>query len=364
MDAGGEEWVSNRLIDWYLENKRDLPWRNTNDPYKIWLSEIILQQTRVDQGLEYYLRFVARFPDIPSLASAEEDEVLKYWQGLGYYTRARNLHATAKIILEKFSGIFPDTYEEVLGLKGVGEYTAAAIVSFAWNKPYPSVDGNVFRFLSRLFAIEEPIDTGKGKKLFTSVAGSLIDKNRAGLFNQAIMEFGALQCVPVNPDCNRCPFRDSCLALASGKTGRLPVKQGKTKTEDRYLYYFHIHDHQYTWLHKRQESGVWRNLYEFPMIESETPLTFPELLAHPRFSEIFREAVTARFQLEIENKKHILSHRRLFATFYSVLPGKDTIFDLPVSHIRIPEPEAGSYPIHRLMELYWEQYSDRQKRKA
>ena len=198
--------TSRLLRDWYRIHKRELPWRESSDPYIIWISEIILQQTRVAQGMDYFLRFTERFPDVASLASAEEDEVLKYWQGLGYYSRARNLHAAAKDIMERFGGIFPERYEDVISLKGIGEYTAAAIVSFVWNQPYPVVDGNVFRVLSRLFAVDTPIDTPKGKKAFTELAGLVMDPRYAGQHNQAIMELGALQCVPQNPDCEACPL--------------------------------------------------------------------------------------------------------------------------------------------------------------
>ena len=348
---------SNRLIDWYFDHRRDLPWRNTVDPYKIWISEIILQQTRVDQGLNYYLRFVERFPDVFALSEAAEDEVLKYWQGLGYYSRARNLHASAKIIVEKYEGKFPEKYEDVLLLKGVGEYTAAAIVSFAWNQPYPTVDGNVFRFLSRLLAIEDPIDTGAGKKIFTETAGMLIDKKRPGLFNQAIMEFGALQCVPASPDCHNCPFSSKCLAYANQTVNMLPVKQGKTKVEDRYLYYFHIKNRKDTYLNKREGKGVWHNLYEFPAVESEIPLRFDELQLNTQFLTIFRNVTELKFRLIIENKKHVLSHRRLFASFYEVVTDDNPLSQNVAesgSMIKIPEETIDVYPTHRLMESYLE----------
>jgi A/G-specific adenine glycosylase len=352
--------VGDRLISWYLENKRDLPWRNTKDPYKIWISEIILQQTRVDQGLSYYLRFVDRFPDVFELAGADEDEVLKYWQGLGYYSRARNLHASAKIIVDKYNGKFPEKYEDVLRLKGVGEYTAAAILSFARNQPYATVDGNVFRFLSRLLAVEDPIDTNSGKKLFTGIADALIDKKRPGLFNQAMMEFGALQCVPVSPDCYNCPFVSKCMAYASQSVNRLPVKQGKTKVEDRYLYYFHIKQGKDTYLNKRKGKGVWHNLYEFPVVESDVPLEFSELQTNLRFREIFENTEGIQFRLLLENKKHVLSHRRLFASFYEVIVDDDflrwKVCDSYDSLIKISAETIETYPVHRLMEIYLEKY--------
>ena len=213
---------ADKLIVWYEDNKRDLPWRDTKDPYRIWISEIILQQTRVAQGYDYFVRFMERFPDVFTLAQADEDEVMKYWQGLGYYSRARNLHAAARSMAE--NGGFPTTYQEVRALKGVGEYTAAAICSFAYDMPYAVVDGNVYRVLSRWMGIETPIDSTQGKKLFAQVAQELMDQKRPALYNQAIMDFGALQCTPASPDCLFCPLADSCLALAKGKVDALPVK--------------------------------------------------------------------------------------------------------------------------------------------
>ena len=221
------------LLDWYAEHKRELPWRETKDPYRIWISEIILQQTRVAQGYEYFQRFVERFPDLVALAEADEDEVMKYWQGLGYYSRARNLHAAAR----SMNGVFPRTYEGVRALKGVGDYTAAAICSIAYDMPYAVVDGNVYRVLSRYFGVETPIDSTQGKKLFASLAQEMLDEKHAALYNQAIMDFGAIQCTPQSPSCMFCPLADSCSALATGKVNLLPVKQHKTKTTDRYFTY-------------------------------------------------------------------------------------------------------------------------------
>ncbi len=228
------------LKDWYEQNKRDLPWRNTKDAYKIWISEIILQQTRVNQGYNYYLRFIERFPNVKSLAEAEEQEVLKHWQGLGYYSRARNLHKTAKSVISEFNGKFPLHYNDILSLSGIGEYTAAAISSFAYNQPYAAVDGNIFRVLSRLVANETPIDTSKGKKEFTGIAKKLLDKNNPGTHNQAIMEFGAMYCTPKNPDCENCPLKEFCKAYKLNVVELLPIKQGKTKVTNRYFNYFFI----------------------------------------------------------------------------------------------------------------------------
>jgi A/G-specific adenine glycosylase len=345
-------FISKKLIDWYAVNQRDLPWRNMQDPYKIWVSEIILQQTRVVQGLEYYNRFVRRFPDVKSLAEADEQEVLKYWQGLGYYSRARNLHTAAKTVVSDYGGRFPQEYASLLKLKGIGEYTAAAIISFAWNQAYPVVDGNVFRFLSRLFAVDEPIDTGKGKKYFTELCAALMDPAQAGVFNQAIMEFGALQCIPGAPDCSVCPFQSECLAYARHSIARYPAKQNTTKTQDRYLYYFQMGDSEYLYINKRQGKGIWQNLFEFPLIESEIPLDFNQLSQHTTFREWFPEGIAYDFQLMVENKKHVLSHRILYASFYQLTLTK--IPEMPGSFIKIKRADIDRYPVHRLMQYYLE----------
>ena len=230
------------IVEWYEENKRELPWRESADPYLIWISEIILQQTRVAQGYDYFLRFIKRFPDVQTLAAADEDEVMKYWQGLGYYSRARNLHAAAK----SMNGVFPKTYPEVLALKGVGEYTAAAICSFAYGMPYAVVDGNVYRVLSRYFGIDTPIDSTEGKKLFAALADEMLDKKHPAVYNQGIMDFGAIQCTPQSPNCLFCPLAGGCSALSKGLMTKLPVKQHKTKTTNRYFNYIYVRAGAYT----------------------------------------------------------------------------------------------------------------------
>jgi len=346
------DFIACKLIEWYKIHQRILPWRGINDPYRIWISEIILQQTRVVQGLDYYARFIERFPDVHSLSVASEQEVLKYWQGLGYYSRARNLHATARNIETNFGGKFPEDYNSILSLKGIGEYTAAAIASFAFNAPYSVVDGNVFRFLSRLFAIEEPIDTAKGKNLFTELANRMMDKSQAGLFNQAIMEFGALQCIPASPDCSICPFEAQCIAYSSGKVNDFPVKRNKTKVKTIYLYYFHIHSGNHIYLKKRKEKGIWQNLYEFPLIESETPLEWEDLIGTDDFKALFPSGEPVDFRLVLKNQKHVLTHRILYATFYEV-----EIKKVPESFAQFISILSGAideYPIHRLMQIYLE----------
>ncbi|MDR3218263.1 MAG: A/G-specific adenine glycosylase [Dysgonamonadaceae bacterium] len=344
--------VSKILIGWYEIHQRVLPWRNTDDPYKIWISEVILQQTRVVQGLDYYKRFIGRFPDIDALAAADEQEVLKYWQGLGYYSRARNLHEAARYLKQLHGGKFPADYKTIRSLKGVGDYTAAAIVSFAYNMPYPVVDGNVLRFLSRLFAIDDPIDLPKGKAFFTALAGDIMDELRPGLFNQAIMEFGALQCTPSSPACGQCPFLSVCLAYATDKVSDYPVKIKKLQVGNRYLYYFHIHYQDYVYLKKREGKGIWQNLYEFPMIESEFAMTFEELIRHKNFRELFPSADISKFKLVIQDKKHTLTHLTLYADFFEVTINEESESLLKVRKIR--QNAVDEFPTHRLMQLYWE----------
>lgn len=344
--------ISKVLVKWYNVHKRDLPWRNTTDPYIIWISEIILQQTRVNQGMEYFLRFISRFPDVPSLAAASEDEVLKYWQGLGYYSRARNLHAAAKSIVQQFEGNFPSVYKDILSLKGVGEYTAAAIASFSMNQPYAVVDGNVFRVLSRLFAINAPIDTGKGKKLFTELAGAILDNNQPGLHNQAMMEFGALQCTPVSPGCDVCPLQEKCMAYAAGNVLLYPVKQQKTKVRNRYFHYFHIIYTGYTYLNRRSERDIWKGLFEFPMIETDQTVDFISLKETETFCNLFNGCGDMNITIGLENKKHILSHQVLYATFYKIeIKQEGTGLNC---YQKIPVTEIENYAIPRLIHIYLE----------
>lgn len=310
---------SKSLIQWYLQNKRDLPWRNTVNPYFIWLSEIMLQQTRVAQGLPYYLRFTEAFPTVFDLAKADEEEVLKLWQGLGYYSRARNLHKTAKQVAFEFDGEFPKSYSELLKLKGIGEYTAAAIASFCYNETVPVVDGNVFRVLSRYFEVETDIASSGAKKEFTQLAMALIQPDQANMFNQAIMEFGALQCVPKNPDCAVCIFNDSCLALQKKKVTQLPVKSKKTKVTNRYLNYLIFSDeHQNTIVTKRTQKGIWQNLYEFPVLETISPES-DESIISLIVNQVFVENSIKEIQLfNPEVIIHKLSHQHLHIKFWKV----------------------------------------------
>lgn len=308
------------LIDWYQKNKRNLPWRDTTDPYKIWISEIILQQTRVSQGLPYYHAFITQYPTISDLAMASEKDILILWQGLGYYSRARNLHEAAKNIHLYYHGIFPSDYSTILSLKGIGEYTAAAIASFAFKLPHPVLDGNVYRFISRLFGIEEPIDTNQGKKKIQHALGIIFDQSQPDIFNQAIMEFGALQCVPKKPVCDRCAFSHQCIAYKNRKVDQLPYKRGRTKVVNTFHTYFFIRYKENTYIEQRTE-GIWKNLYQFPMVESlkSSEDTICEL------SEYFTNNPKIKI-IDSYTTKHLLSHRKIYATFYTINLNKRPLF--------------------------------------
>ncbi len=335
---------SDNILIWYGENRRDLPWRNTKDPYLIWISEIILQQTRVSQGYDYYLSFVSRFPDLCSLASAPEDEVMRYWQGLGYYTRARNLHAAAK----SMNGTFPTTYEGVRALKGVGDYTAAAICSFAYGMPYAVVDGNVFRVLSRYFGIDTPIDSTTGKKLFTALAQDNMDESCPAEYNQAMMDFGALQCTPQSPACMYCPLAETCVAFRTGMAEELPVKQKKLSVKTRHFNYLWVKAGEYTYINKRTEKDIWQNLYELPLVESEHELSQIELLE--RMKPWLTDDEEIQLDLLIQGVKHVLTHRVIMANFYQVtLPPGSSSFS---SFIMVKPESLASYAFPRLITSF------------
>ena len=345
-------YISKELTGWYNDNKRDLPWRDISDPYRIWISEIILQQTRVNQGLGYYTRFIERFPNVAMLAKADEDSVLKYWQGLGYYTRARNLHKAARQIMTEFNGIFPTEYNNIVKLSGIGEYTAAAISSFAFDEPYAVVDGNVYRVLSRLFGIQTPIDSSAGKKEFALLAQDLLSKSHPGLHNQAVMEFGALQCVPVAPDCGICPLQSVCMAFENNSVSILPVKSQKKKPTNRYFNYLFIRCAENTYLQKRIVKDVWQNLFEFPLIESEQLLSTAELADHDYFKSMFNDIDEVNIHKISNPMKHILSHRVIFAQFFSITISKET--EYLKQFVRVPLNEIDRYAVSRLMELFLE----------
>ncbi len=331
---------SNSLLQWYLQHKRDLPWRNTTNPYKIWLSEIMLQQTRVAQGTPYYQAFTTAFPTVFDLANASEEQVLKLWQGLGYYSRARNLHKTAKYIAYELNGIFPKNYTDLLNLKGVGEYTAAAIASFAYNEVVPVVDGNVFRVLARYFDVITDISSSTAKKEFTALAKELIPEKNPALFNQAIMEFGSLQCKPKKPNCEICIFNNSCLALQKKKVTELPVKLKKTKVTNRYFNYLIFRDKkENTVLKKRTEKGIWQNLYEFPVIELDKEETL-ETVSKIIHSKYFDKKIVAITLHNNKLIKHKLSHQHLHINFYEV-----TILDDLENGISIENAKKMPFPI-------------------
>ena len=309
----------NLLVQWYLQNQRDLPWRHSTNPYTIWLSEIMLQQTRVAQGLPYFLRFTEAFPTVLDLAKADEETVLKLWQGLGYYSRARNLHQTAKHIAFELQGEFPKTYTELLKLKGVGEYTAAAIASFSYNENVPVVDGNVYRVLSRYFGVETDIASAGAKKEFTQLAAALLPKGKANLFNQAIMEFGALQCVPKNPDCSHCIFNDSCAALQKKKVAQLPVKSKKAKVTSRFFHYLVFEDETgNTLIHKRTQKGIWHKLYEFPLLEMEGVEPDALVVKAIQQQRLLPNTIQEIQLCNAETILHKLSHQHLHIKFWKI----------------------------------------------
>ena len=301
-----------KLLHWNrYKNKRMMPWKGEKNPYLVWLSEIILQQTRVEQGLPYYLRFKSRFPSVFDLASAKEDEVLKCWQGLGYYSRARNLHETARCIVQIHGGVFPSTYHELKKLKGVGDYTAAAIASFVFGEPKAVVDGNVIRVLARYYGIKDAFDTNPGKKIFATVAQQQMDTKRPGIYNQAIMDFGATVCIPKNPLCYKCPLSESCWAKKHNKTESLPFRKNKTLVTDRYLNYFLIRSGNDLLIQKRNRADIWKGLYELPLVESALPpkgnikMIIPHLFDHTDYTVIGKTR-------KISQK---LSHRNIHFTF-------------------------------------------------
>jgi A/G-specific adenine glycosylase len=333
------------IQDWYRRSKRELPWRLTNDPYKIWISEVILQQTRVEQGLFYYEKFIFNYPDVKSLANASEDEVLNLWQGLGYYSRARNMHFSAKMILTDFGGVFPKTYKEVRSLKGVGDYTAAAITSIAYNLPHAVVDGNVYRVLSRYLMIETPIDSTQGKKEFDLIAANFLDQSNPGDHNQAMMELGALICTPNKPACESCPLTLTCLSRSHQKQLLFPVKSKKTKVTERLLNYLVFFDGKNTLINKRVGKDIWEGLYDFPLYQNEflEPLSTEDLRNYSPKS--------VRFDGEFT---HILSHQRLTATFWVV---EVEMLKAAPNQVLISLENIEDFPLPQLLIRYIQQSS-------
>lgn len=345
------EIIQETLINWYADNHRKLPWRDNPSPYEVWLSEVILQQTRVSQGMDYYLRFIERWPTVTDLAQASEEEVLKMWQGLGYYSRARNLHHCAQQVMEQHNGKFPADYEQLKQLKGIGNYTAAAIASIAFNLPHAVVDGNVYRVLSRLFDIETPININEGQTAFAQLADTLLNRKRPGLHNQAMMEFGALHCTPKNPNCLHCPLQAQCLAFEHQTVMQRPVKLSKTKVTTRYFNYLVLRIEDKLYLHKRSDNDIWHNLYDFPCIESEKPLTVEEVIASAAFAQHI-EGKPFTLSNVSPVYTHKLTHRTILAQFIEIKLEKELLHIETKGLTLTRESEMGKYPIPRLIDLY------------
>lgn len=337
-------FVSN-ILKWYHQNKRNLPWRKENDPYKIWVSEIILQQTRVDQGLSYYIDFINKFPDIKTLAVASQDEVLKIWEGLGYYRRAIHMHIAANQILTQFNGAFPSDFEQILTLKGIGEYTAAAISSIAFNEPRAVVDGNVIRVITRMFYLKGDIFKASVKNKIRKIANDLIDRTNPGDFNQAMMELGATVCLPRSPKCHECPVQQFCLAKKYNKSSQLPIKKSKVKTKRRYFLYLAIQKNEKIFIVKRQNEDIWKGLYELPFIEFEDIKAFNAQL----------EKLKSGGQTVLGPIKHVLSHQLIHAAitkakFLSEKP-MDGAFLVELTNLsNYPKPVLVSKLLHLLYE--------------
>ncbi|WP_418442675.1 A/G-specific adenine glycosylase [Alistipes sp.] len=343
--------IAPALVEWYALRGRDLLWRRTRDPYLIWLSEIILQQTRVRQGTAYFERLAARFPDVTSLASATEDEVLRLWQGLGYYCRARNLRAAAREVVARFGGRFPVRYDELRTLPGVGDYTAAAVASIAGGEPRAAVDGNALRVLARVFDLDLPVDTAAGRRAFAELAQQQLDAERPGVYNQAVMDFGATVCTPRQPACAECPLSGRCLALGAGTVGQRPVKGGRTKVRDRWFHYLHVCSNERTLLRRRGAGDIWQGLYEFPLIEQEGATDYVALCGDACFTEWFAGAGTVRLLGTSVLPPHQLSHQTIHAVFYRIEAERFSP-ELLRDFLPVAADSLGDYAVSRLTERY------------
>lgn len=346
--------LSKKLDTWYEDYGRTLPWRGIDDPYRIWLSEIILQQTRIEQGRDYYHRFVEAFPTVADLAAASEEQVLRLWQGLGYYTRARNLHAAAQYIMDECGGRFPDSHEGILRLKGVGRYTAAAIASFAFRLPYPVIDGNVYRFISRLYGIATPIGTDSAYSEFERLLQEQIDRRRPDRFNAALMDFGSLQCKP-QPDCAACPFAGECNALRTGRVGLLPVKTVKAKPVDRWFYYLDLRwrrdGEEFTLMEQRTGKDIWRGLYQFPLLETDGEMDAAALPAEATRFVASELGVAVGGFIVSPPFKHQLTHRTIHARFLRAELSKEP--SIEAEKYRVVEVKmTKKIPVSRLIDRY------------
>ena len=342
--------LSKEIINWYKKNKRDLPWRNTSDPYFIWLSEIILQQTRVEQGLPYYHKFIAKYKTVKKLAEANDDDVMKLWQGLGYYNRASNMLKTAREIVEIYHSVFPKTYDELIKLTGIGPYTAAAVSSFAYNESRAVVDGNVSRVLSRIFAIDEPINSSKGKNLFEKIANEILDKKNPGINNQAIMELGALVCKPRQPLCDNCPVRLNCEAFKKNSVQDFPQKIKKNKPRNRFVNYFYIEQNNTIYIIQRTEKQIWKGLFELPNFDTESSLNEFEIINQIDFKNMFQKSET--FQIKkIFSIKHQLTHQTIYADFFKLSSSKK-IKLINESYMLVDIGDINKYAVSRLFDKF------------
>lgn len=343
------------IIDWYLQHKRDLPWRTTKDPYKIWLSEVILQQTRVEQGLPYYEKFVATYPTVQKLAKANDDDVMKLWQGLGYYNRAKNMLATARIIASELKGTFPKNYAGLIQLKGIGPYTAAAIASFAYNEPKAVLDGNVYRVLARVFNIIEPINSTTGKAIFEKLAQEVLNIEHADLHNQAMMELGAIVCKPKLPLCEACVLRLHCQAFKLKRVSELPVKTKKSKPKERYLHFLFIKQNGYTYVKQRSNERIWHNLFEPPFIETNSQITDQQLLKQPVFEHLLN--ATSNIQKTFSTK-HQLTHQTIYANFWVLtIPAKKQLH-LDELYKKVKLSDVHKLAVHRLFDKFLGHYTN------
>lgn len=343
---------SKKLLKWHEKNKRDLPWKKTKDPYKIWLSEIILQQTRVEQGTPYYEKLIRQFPTVKHLAAAPEDDVMKAWQGLGYYTRARNAHAAAKQVMTDFGGKLPSSHDEILKLRGIGGYTAAAIASFAFGLPHAVVDGNVFRVLSRIFGIGKPIDSTEGKRFFIKLANDLLDKKDPGEYNQAIMNFGAMVCTPSNPACDQCVFRRSCFAFNHQQVSEFPVKSKKNAVRTRWFNFLVFEDGKKIIIEKRKEKDIWNSLFQFPLVETETFADSSEII-----NIICQKKIAAKSHMRVAGVssviQHKLSHQTIMAQFIRIFLPHEKIKMQP-GWMAVKMPDLKKFGFPKLIVNYFE----------